>query len=260
MIGFFIKKNFFDGWDHLLSLVLPNLVIFALMMGGYFLADLALSLSVLASFVVFAIFWCGISVATFAFGSSAAEIANFKSVTFKDWLGNFPSVWKDGLLFGIITIVLLALGTVTIPFYLRIEGYVGLFLAAMVFWFLFVCILSLQWFLPIRSLMKNDFKKCLKKSFVIFFDNPGFSFFMFIYTVFLVVVSIAFFMIVPSFCGIVLAHTNGLRLRLYKYDWLEEHPDASPAEKKRIPWKELVAEDRENVGPRTLKNFIFPWK
>ena len=33
-----------------------------------------------------------------------------------------------------------------------------------------------------------------------------------------------------------------------------------PAEKKHIPWKELVTEDRENVGPRTLKNFIFPWK
>ena len=108
--------------------------------------------------------------------------------------------------------------------------------------------------------MNNDLKKSIKKSFIIFFDNPGFSLFMFLYTIFLVVLSIALFMIAPSFCGIVLAHTNGLRLRLYKYDWLETHPDASPAEKKHIPWQELVAEDRDNVGPRTLKNFIFPWK
>ncbi|MBO5691400.1 MAG: hypothetical protein J6R96_06050 [Spirochaetaceae bacterium] len=260
MIGFFIKKNFFDGWDNLLSLVFPNLLIFAFVVGGYFLADVALNLSLLISILVLGIFWCGTSIAIFAFGSCAAEIANFKSVTFKDWLKNFPSVWKDGLIFGLITGILATLGAITIPFYLQMEGMIGLFLAALVFWFLFVCALAFQWVLPIRSLMNNDLKKCIKKSFIIFFDNPGFSLFMFLYTIFLVVLSIAFFMIAPSFCGIVLAHTNGLRLRLYKYDWLETHPDASPAEKKHIPWKELVAEDRENVGPRTLKNFIFPWK
>ena len=260
MIGFFIKKNFFDGWDNLLSLVFPNLLIFAFVVGGYFLADVALNLSLLVSILVLGIFWCGTSIAIFAFGSCAAEIANFKSVTFKDWLKNFPSVWKEGLIFGLITGILATLGAITIPFYLQMEGMIGLFLAALVFWFLFVCVLAFQWVLPIRSLMNNDLKKCIKKSFIIFFDNPGFSLFMFLYTIFLVVLSIAFFMIAPSFCGIVLAHTNGLRLRLYKYDWLETHPDASPAEKKHIPWKELVAEDRENVGPRTLKNFIFPWK
>lgn len=260
MIGFFIKKNFFDGWDNLLSLVFPNLLIFALVVGGYFVADVALNLSLLLSMLVLGIFWCGTSIAIFAFGACAAEIANFKSVTFKDWLKNFPSVWKDGLIFGLITGVLTTLGAITIPFYLQMEGMVGLFLAALVFWFLLVCVLAFQWVLPIQSIMNNDLKKSIKKSFIIFFDNPGFSLFMFLYTIFLVVLSIAFFMIAPSFCGIVLAHTNGLRLRLYKYDWLETHPDATPAEKKHIPWKELVAEDRENVGPRTLKNFIFPWK
>lgn len=260
MIGFFIKKNFFDGWDNLLSLVFPNLLIFVLVVGGYFVADVALNLSLLLSMLVLGIFWCGTSIAIFAFGSCAAEIANFKSVTFKDWLRNFPSVWKDGLIFGLITGVLTTLGAITIPFYLQMEGMVGLFLAALVFWFLLVCVLAFQWVLPIQSIMNNDLKKSIKKSFIIFFDNPGFSLFMFLYTIFLVVLSIALFMIAPSFCGIVLAHTNGLRLRLYKYDWLETHPDASPTEKKHIPWKELVAEDRDNVGPRTLKNFIFPWK
>ncbi len=260
MIVFFIKKNFFDGWDHLLSLVFPNLLVFGLVVGSYFLADLALHVSVFASLPVLGIFWCAITVAVFAFGPCAARIASFKSVTFKDWLGNFRHSWKDGLLFGLITFLLLLLGTITIPFYLQMEGMVGLFLAALVFWFLFVCVLSLQWFLPVKSLMNNDFKKCLKKSFIIFFDNPGFSLFMFIYTLFLAVLSVVLFMIVPSFCGILLAQTNALRLRLYKYDWLEAHPEASPAEKKHLPWQELVAEDQENIGPRTLKGFIFPWK
>lgn len=260
MIGFFIKKNFFDGWDHLLSLVFPNLILFALTIGGYFLADLALNVSVFVSLLVLGILWCAIAVAVFAFGPCAAQIASFKSVTFRDWLRNFRSSWKVGIGFGLITFLLLLLGTITIPFYLQMEGMVGLFLAALVFWFLLVCALSLQWFLPIRCLMGNDFKRCLKKSFIIFFDNPGFSLFIFIYTLVLLLLSVALFMTVPSFCGIVLAHVNALRLRLYKYDWLEEHPDGIPAQKKHIPWKELMAEDRENIGPRTLKGFIFPWK
>ena len=260
MIGFFIKKNFFDGWDHLLSLVFPNLILFALTIGGYFLADLALNVSVFASLLVLGILWCAIAVAVFAFGPCATQIASFKSVTFKDWLRNFRSSWKVGIGFGLITFLLPLLGTITIPFYLQMEGMVGLFLVALVFWFLLVCALSLQWFLPIRCLMGNDFKRCLKKSFIIFFDNPGFSLFIFIYTIFLAVLSIALFMTVPSFCGIVLAHVNALRLRLYKYDWLEAHPEASPAEKRQLPWKELMAEDQENIGPRTLKGFIFPWK
>ncbi len=243
-----------------MSLVFPNLILFALTIGGYFLADLALNVSVFVSLLVLGILWCAIAVAVFAFGPCAAQIASFKSVTFRDWLRNFRSSWKAGIGFGLITFLLPLLGTITIPFYLQMEGMVGLFLAALVFWFLLVCALSLQWFLPIRCLMGNDFKRCLKKSFIIFFDNPGFSLFIFIYTIFLAVLSIALFMTVPSFCGIVLAHVNALRLRLYKYDWLEAHPEASPAEKRHLPWQELVAEDRENIGPRTLKGFIFPWK
>lgn len=260
MIGFFIKKNFFDGWDHLLSLVVPNLIIFAFIMLGFFVAQFAMNLPTLVSMAVLALVWCGVSIASFAFGPSAAKIADFKSVSLKEWLANFKLRWKDGLFFGLLSGTLMLLALITIPFYLQMEGMVGLFLAAIVFWFLFLCILAFQWILPLQSLMGNSFSKVLKKSFIIFFDNPGFSFFILIYTIFLVVLSIALFMTVPSFCGIILAHTNALRLRLYKYDWLEIQDKEGATNKKKIPWKDLVAEDRENIGPRSLKNFIFPWK
>jgi hypothetical protein len=48
---------------------------------------------------------------------------------------------------------------------------------------------------------------------------------------------------------------------LYKYDWLEEHPELTTrAEQKKVPWNELLAEDDETVGHRTFKSFFFPWK
>ena len=65
----------------------------------------------------------------------------------------------------------------------------------------------------------------------------------------------------PGITGIILAQNNALRLRLYEYDWMEEHPELSEKEaRKSIPWKELIAEDVETLGPQTLKGLIFPWK
>ena len=67
--------------------------------------------------------------------------------------------------------------------------------------------------------------------------------------------------LIPGLAGIALAQTNAFRLRLYKYDWLEQHTDLTPKEaRKHIPGGELIAEDRETLGPRSFKSFIFPWK
>jgi len=44
---------------------------------------------------------------------------------------------------------------------------------------------------------------------------------------------------------------------MYKYDYLEAEADA---DRKHIPWDELLYEERESVGNRSLKNMIFPWK
>ena len=73
-------------------------------------------------------------------------------------------------------------------------------------------------------------------------DNTGFSIFMGLYTLILAALSI-------------------LPIRMYKYDYLEEHPELkTPRERRQIPWEELIYEDRETLGPRKLRSFLFPWK
>ena len=66
----------------------------------------------------------------------------------------------------------------------------------------------------------------------------------------------------PGVNGITLSNMNALRLRLYKYDWLEEHPDYENDRDKRadVPWDQLIADDKESLGERKLLSFIFPWK
>ena len=140
---------------------------------------------------------------------------------------------------------------------------VGVFFTLLVAVFALVCVMALQRFVPLYFLQEqNTFRKCLKKSFIIFFDNTLSSFAMLCYNAVLFALSLILFFLLPGVHGITLASMNALRLRLYKYDWLEEHPDFLTDRDKRadVPWAELLAADKETLGERKLTSFIFPWK
>lgn len=261
MFGFFIKKTFFDGWDNLLSLVVVNIVT---------LLTSLLLCGLIAVFYQFPLIWvplllllCMIlGVYSAAFGQVAADIANFKGVHIADFFKALSANFKDGAFFGLLCGLLGLVSLTAMRFYLQqINSILGFLLAAFLFWIDIVLILSLQWFIAIRSLMKNDFKKSLKKCFLIFFDNTGFSILMGIYSFILIILSVFCVGFVPSLSGLVLAQVNALRLRLYKYDYLEQHPELeNTAQRKKIPWEELIYDDRETLGPHKLKQIFFPWK
>ncbi len=92
--------------------------------------------------------------------------------------------------------------------------------------------------------------------FYILLDNPGFCIGLLIGTLFVFFVSVFTAFLLPGLTTIMLWHNAALKLRLYKYDYLEEHPDG----RRSIPWDALLVEEREKVGKRTLKGMIFPWK
>ena len=260
MIWFFLKKNFFDAWDNLLSMVLYNLIALALYFAAYFFAKGLLDYP-LASMLVGAFFLLLLIVFLFAVNKTMAKFADFKFVSFKETLLELPSVIKDALLFVALIAILIFLACVGIPFYLRLGGMIGIFLAAVVFWLLLFSVLALQWFLPIKSQLNDPFIKSIKKCFLIFFDNAFFSIFMLVFALILLVISLFTGTILPGFSGIILAYNNAFRLRLYKYDWLDEHKDIPLKQaRKQIPWAELLEEDNDTLGPRDLKSLIFPWK
>ena len=268
MKWFFVKKNFRDGWDNIPWIITFNIVILAFAAAAYFsivgiFAIEALS-DAFAIALSFAIIFAGlffILSLLLSISDVAAKIADFKSAAYKEIFTNMKDAFKDSFQLTLILTAAALLIGIGIPFYLKMQNMMGFLLAAVLFWVAISIILALQWFMPLRSQMKGDFKKTLKKSFIIFFDNIGFSIFLFIYTIFLTAFSILLAFIMPGITGIILAQNNALRLRLYKYDWMEEHPELSEKEaRKSIPWKELIAEDVETLGPQTLKGLIFPWK
>lgn len=263
MYGFIIKKNFCDGWDNLLSLFVSNIIMLFTAIGLLFL-NLWISgfQNIIFQLVVDVVGFMIMSIFLFAYGEVAAKIANFDSVHVVDFFKAIPGVIKDAVLFGLLTGSIFWISKIAIYYYVVISKTMfGYFLGGMIVWIDLCLILAFQWFIPIRSLMHNNFKKCLKKSFIILFDNFGFTVVTALYNLLLIVFSVLLLGFAPSFAGIVLANTNALRIRLYKYDYLEEHPELKTrAEQKQIPWDDLIYDDRELLGPRKFKSFIFPWR
>ncbi len=260
MILFLLKKNFCDGWDNLLSIIVYNCTLLAFLFGGFFFYSKLSSIIGLGIAIVFLLLFI---ISIFAINQTTAKYADFKFVSIKETFFEIPNVWKDALLFTALLVVIALIAVKCIPFYYHMDNLLGLFLASVMFWVVFSTVLALQWFLPIQAQLGNKFKKTLKKCFIIFFDNIGFSIFMLIYTLILCVITYFTATLIPGFAGILLSYNNAFRLRLYKYDWLEEHAEELKQQgrrKARIPWGELIAEDRETLGPRSLKSFIFPWK
>ena len=261
MFLFYLKKNFYDGWDNVGQMVVVNLIILLYSALMFFAVGAASNLNTGLGFLVFVASCAGFAILVMAYGENAVAIANYETRSVKEYFSQIKSCAKDGFLFGALCGILISACFIGIPGYLSFKTTLGFILAVILFWIGVISLLALQWFIPLRSLLHNDFRKCLKKCFIIFFDNTFFSILVAFYTFLMIPLSVFLFFLIPSAAGILLAQINALRLRLYKYDYLEQHPELTTRdEQKDIPWDELIREDKECTGTRSLRSLIFPWK
>ena len=259
MIGFLIKKTFYDLWDNMFRIVLLNLG---------FIASLAVPVFIpglvpvpLLSIAIFAIgyLWCWIYLCAVAI--SVKALSDYSVFGFAEFWDNLKAGWPAGIALGIIGIIFFAMGRIIIPFYLDMGSLFGLFLAAIVFWTLILVLVSFQFFFAIRARLDSKISKVAKKCFIIFFDNPGFAVYSLLHSIVTLILSVFLAFLIPGPAGMLLFLDEGLRLRLLKYDWLEENPRTDNTTKRRtIPWDAILIEEREKTGTRSLRNFIFPWK
>jgi uncharacterized membrane protein YesL len=256
MIGFFIKKSFFDGWDHLFAVLLLNLGFIAAAAVGLALPE-AFGLSGPAAIAFVAVALAAASIWFSTCVHALKGVSDFGSFYLRDLGAYLKQGLVPGLQTGLFTVGCYLILSVGLPFYLQVGGIMGALAAGVVFWCTVVMVLALQYYIPLRARLGGGLRKNLRKSFILFFDNPGFSFFLFLYCAVNLALSLCLAFLIPGFAGVALAEDVALRLRLYKYDWIEEHPEEN---RRRVPWDELLEEDRELVGKRTLKGMFFPWK
>ena len=257
MIGFLIKKVFFDIWDNLLMLVLQSLG-FVAPLGLFFLsgyigdANPVVSVIILVLAVLaFSMYSLGINAVVFGYSSyRKGGIRAFKDA-FRFHIGH------AFLHFGICLVIAFMI-LYGIPFYFSMSNYFGLIIGFMIFWILVATVLAMQYFFPLCFHMEGDGAfKTLKKCFLVVPDNLGTTLFLALRSVIDLALTALTASMIPGLAGIALSRMDTTRLLMKKYDFLEANPDST---RKDINWEDLLYEERKLVGPRSLKGMIFPWK
>ena len=256
MILFQIKKAFFDMWDNMLGVFLLNFGYVLIIGGGLYLPYL-LSFNVALSYIGIALSIVVFNLYTGATSMIARDISDYKSLSFKDFFSYFKEVWKSALALSVITIVQVFILVVAFPFYFQMGGILGVAAMAVIFWVSVVWWISSQFFFPIRARLDTSLRKIIKKCFMIFFDNTIFSLVLGVGTIAVFILSGFTAFLLPGLTSILIWHQVGFKLRLLKYDYLEENPEA---DRKKIPWDALLIDEKDRVGHRTLRGMIFPWK
>lgn len=260
MKGLLIRKAFYDGWDAVLFLLIGNTLLFFFGFGGFALVHFFsshLTLSVI--FLIISILSLGIVIVPLS--DELARVASFEPFSFKRFFGSLKKHLIQGPLFILTILFFLGAFPLAVHWYFSLGGLLGNIIGMLMFWISLIFFLSLQWFLPIKSQLEKNYWKALKKSFIVFFDNPGLSFFILAYSLVLLVISLVPFLLLPGVSGILLLQNEAFRFLMIKYDWMEEHPEIDfAAARKEIPWDELLDDDYIIVDSRSLKNLVFPWK
>lgn len=256
MIGFFIKKAFFDGWDHLYALaafngisLLVTLLLFVLP------AALGAPLWILASAAALGIL--ALSVWNAAVTVSMYRVADGGAARLRDVKDAIPRALKPGLALGGIYLLYGIALTVALPFYISRGAMWAFFVAGILFWTMLIGLFILQYVPAILARDEGTLRQAFRTALYLFVDNAGFSVFLLIWRAITLALSAATMFFAPGFAGASLASAVAVRLRMKKYGYLKERPDAN---RHRIPWDELLEEEREMVGTRTLRSMIFPWK
>ncbi|MCG8451654.1 MAG: hypothetical protein MI717_00555 [Spirochaetales bacterium] len=258
MFFFLLKKSFFDAWDNLGAVIMGNiatlLVGMAALWPAFALMEAGSALGLIPMFAAIPLLFVVVGVVS----AVMREIADYRRFAWSDLKEVLRKMWKPSLLLSLCASAFFAASFFGMTYYTSLGGMLGLGAAALLFWITLGVSMVLLWFFPAANRLDGGFKKLLKKSAILMFDNLGLSLFM----IFIAVPLQLFLWPITAFgafgpAGIQLMLSGALRLQLFRYDWMEEHPDAS---KKDVPWFELLLEERDRVGKRTLRGMIFPWK
>ena len=185
------------------------------------------------------------------------DIVNYQAIEIRKFWPYLKETWKASVAFALIILVQLIIFQFIIPWYLGHRNILGIGIASMLFWVNLTWWLAGQYYFPVRAQLDSQVKKIFRKCFVLFFDNTLFTIGLAIGAIILMVLSSFVVFLLPGVATILLWHQAAVKLRMYKYDYLEANPQAN---RRRIPWNELLHEERERVGPRSLRGMIFPWK
>lgn len=256
MIGFMLKKAFWDTWDNMGRILLINLIMILLLIIPIFIPQWLVNIPVLS---VGALIIGVLAIFLYMGGASRyiRDLVAYKSPELKDIPQHIKDTWRQSLFFGAGSLLFYFICYIGFRFYNQLGNLMGVIGMAFLFWIFVLVSIASTFFFPILNSLDSDIRKILKKSFILLFDNTGAAVILFAAVLFNAGLSLVLAFILPGIGGILVLLESAMKLIMMKYDYLEENPDAN---RKKIPWGALLRDEREKVGKRSLKGTIFPWK
>ncbi len=257
MFGFLIKKAFFDTWDNFIPAILVNLGFIAVLAIPMLLPQALAGVSPIFGVIAFALGVLALFIYAGGAMGVAKTIVNYQAPEWQTFTGALVAYLPVTITLGVLVALHAALLLVAVPVYSAMDNVAGLVAIAVLFWLSVIWWLSIQYVIPVRTRLADQIVPVFKKAFILSLDNTVFT--AALAAGALVITGISFFtaFLIPGITGLAVWYQAALKLRIYKYDYLEENPGTS---RKRVPWDALLYEERDRVGKRTLRGMIFPWK
>jgi hypothetical protein len=189
------------------------------------------------------------------------EVSDYRSLTVASFTSKIKGAFRPALVLFAASLFILYLAWVAVPVYMNMASILGVVAAFFTGWLCVFILAAIQFYPAVYYRLGKRPVKSLKKCVIIFLDNTAFCIGSLIVNVILTV------LLIPAPCMPLSYLDQGLRLRLLKYDWLDARAaDQNSASyeqgwrKAKIPWNDLLKEEKDNTGDRTFRSFIFPWK
>lgn len=257
MLGFAIKKTFFDLWDNLFFAMAVNLGYTLATLGLFSLMYLFGSDSLLGALLFYPVPALAAAVLGGVASFWARDIAVSGSGKFSHVLARLGESWKASLVFGAAWLVVAAGLRYGVPFYSNMNTIIGFVFGVIMMWAVFFLAGAGLFYPGLNAQVEKRVGKLFVKSVRVFIAFPLTSLVMALVLLLCVVLSAVTLGFFPGIVGTSIWLQVCFKFVLAKLEWLEANPEA---DRKHVPWRVILQEDMDKIGPRSLKSLIFPWK
>jgi len=257
MLKFFFRKALYDLWDNILPMLPLNAAYVAMGMAAWFGPGILFPKASLgAVFAWNAAWWILGCVWSGGVSSLLAKAVDGGRPPLRKVFAEALRAAPTSALYGILMMVAAGIAVVSAPFYANVEGFFGVIAAAIALWLAFMLLVASVWYFPLRSRLGDGPFAALKKAFILFFANTSFSLLILALSAGFLALSMPLGFLVPGFAGTLALQNVALRVLMLKYDWIEANPEAA---ERRLPWDEILKDEKESLGKRGARSFILPW-
>jgi len=257
MFGYVIKKAFFDLWDNIILFIVSNLLFTLVLIASLIGISLAFPVLRGISYMLVLLPLCVLSIIATIVQGYAWHVAAGNTLDRDIRKAILKKAMVPALFHALLVQVFLAGGLLGLPYYWALQPEIGFIYTIVYIWLCVVFVLASLFFYPVIFQLEAAPKVALKKSFLVFMHNPAAACSMVFGIILMTALSCITLGIFPGIAGLSLWNQTTLRFLLAKHAYLEKNP-AQPGDK-LLPWNNIVSEDIQRIGKRSVRGLFFPW-